>query len=75
MGKAVYSPDYKQILGKLKAARLRSGLNQSEVAQQLGRPQSYISKIEAGERRVDVLELKQLAKIYKKSVSYFYSVK
>ncbi|PIP55886.1 MAG: hypothetical protein COX06_00865 [Candidatus Zambryskibacteria bacterium CG22_combo_CG10-13_8_21_14_all_42_17] len=37
----------------------------------LGAPQSYISKIERGERRVDIAELCALAKIYKKSLGYF----
>ena len=37
-------------------ARLKAGLTQSEVASQLGRPQSFVSKYESGERRLDVVE-------------------
>ena len=33
--------------------------------------QSFISKIEAGQRRIDVVQLKEFAKIYKKSLDYF----
>jgi len=62
---------YKKILARLKKARQDAGLKQTEVAKKLNRPQSYISKIERGERRIDVAELKELAKIYKKDINYF----
>jgi len=71
MSKSVYSKEYKQIIEKLKKARIEFGLKQEEVAIKLKKPQSYVSKIENGERRVDAAELKELAKIYKKEVSYF----
>ncbi len=73
--KAVYSSEYKSILSKLKEARLKAGLNQAEVASKLSRPQSYLSKIESGERRIDVLEIKLLAQVYKKPVSFFFKNK
>lgn len=69
--KAVHSSEYKKIIELLKKARTDADFNQSEVAKKLKKPQSYISKIEAGERRLDVLELKELARIYKKPSSYF----
>ena len=71
MNKSVYTKDYKEIIERLKTARIEAGLAQQEVADKLGKPQSYISKIESGERRLDVIELKKLSEIYKKSVSYF----
>lgn len=71
MSKSIYTKEYKNVIGKLKKARLEAGLKQAEVAKKLAEPQSYISKIEQGERRVDILELKQLAKIYKKDINYF----
>ena len=71
MSKSIYSKDYRNVIQKLKKARLDVGLKQSEVAQKLKKPQSYISKIERGERRVDITELKELAKIYKKDITYF----
>ena len=71
MAKSIYSKEYKGVVDKLKKARLNAGLKQEEVAYKLSKPQSYISKIESGERRIDVAELKQLAKIYKKDINYF----
>ena len=71
MGKSIYSKEYKGVVNKLKKARQEAGLKQEEVAFKLKKPQSFISKIESGERRVDVVELKQLAKIYKKDINFF----
>ncbi|PIR73118.1 MAG: hypothetical protein COV26_00235, partial [Candidatus Nealsonbacteria bacterium CG10_big_fil_rev_8_21_14_0_10_36_23] len=69
--KSIYSKEYKGVVDKLKKARQKAGLKQEEVASKLKKPQSFISKIESGERRVDVAELKQLAKIYKKDINFF----
>lgn len=71
MSKSVYSKDYKEIIERLKAARVEAGLAQEEVADKLGKPQSYISKIESGERRLDVAEMKKFSVIYKKDISFF----
>ena len=71
MGKSIYTKDYKDIIERLKTARIDAGLAQQEVAEKLGKPQSYISKIESGERRLDVAEIKKFANIYKKDISFF----
>lgn len=71
MQKSIYSKEYKNVIEKLKKARFEVGLKQEEVAEKLKKPQSYISKIERGERRIDVTELKELAKIYKKDIKFF----
>ena len=71
MSKSVYSKDYKDIIERLKTTRIEAGLAQQEVADKLGKPQSYISKIESGERRLDVAEMKKFASIYKKDTNYF----
>jgi len=55
----------------LKKARIEADLSQQGVADKLGKPQSYISKIESGERRLDVAEMKKFAEIYNKSADYF----
>ena len=72
MGKSIYEKNYKEIVNRLKRARLDIELSQQAVADKLGKPQSYVAKIEAGERRLDVAELKKLTEIYRKPISYFY---
>ena len=71
MVKSIRTKEYQDFTKKLKKARLEAGLTQVEVAKKLNRPQSYISKVEAGEQRIDVMELKKFAKLYKKNVNYF----
>lgn len=67
----IWSKDYKSFLEKLKKARVDAGLTQVEAAEKLGKPQSYVSKCESGERRVDVIELKQFARLYKRPLTFF----
>lgn len=71
MGKSVYTKEYKEIISRLKQARIDTGLSQRAVADKLDKPQSYISKIESGERRLDVAEMKKIAAIYNKPVDFF----
>jgi transcriptional regulator with XRE-family HTH domain len=61
------------MLLRLRDARLQAGLTQADVAARLQRPQSFISKCESGERRIDVIELDELAKLYGKTITYFVS--
>ncbi|WP_211607979.1 helix-turn-helix domain-containing protein [Paraburkholderia nemoris] len=60
--KSTNTPQYRAVLDRLIAARKASGLSQAELASRLGRPQSYIAKIEIGERRIDVVEFLELAR-------------
>jgi transcriptional regulator with XRE-family HTH domain len=71
MEKTIYSKDHLLIIERLKQARVQADLDQTEVAKLLGKSQSYISKIEAGQRKIDIIQLKDFAKIYKKNLSFF----
>ncbi len=71
MPRAIYTNEHKLIVERLKKARIDAGLGQVEVAKRLGKTQSYLSKIESGQRRFDVLQLKEFAKLYKKSLDFF----
>jgi transcriptional regulator with XRE-family HTH domain len=62
----------RQTLGdRLRMAREYVGLKQEQVARHLGIPRSALSNIEAGQRKVDALELARLAKLYQRPVSWF----
>jgi transcriptional regulator with XRE-family HTH domain len=61
----------KRLLELLRHVRLEAGLKQTELAKKLQRPQSFISKYESGERRLDLLELQQLCAALKLSLTEF----
>lgn len=55
----------------LRSAREEAGLTQKDAAILLGKPQSFVSKVESGERRLDVVELQAIARRYGKPLAYF----
>lgn len=61
MTKSVFSKQYERFKQLLIEARKKAGLTQVELAERLSRPQSYVSKYERGERRLDVIEFLDLA--------------
>jgi len=66
-----YQAKYQKLTAKLRSARQEAGLTQVEAGKRLKKPQAYISKIERGERGVDVVELAEFAKVYNKDINYF----
>ncbi|MDD5451755.1 MAG: helix-turn-helix transcriptional regulator [Desulfovibrionales bacterium] len=62
MQKAIYSQDQSRLQKLLKTARVEAGLTQAELAQHLGVNQSFVSKYESGERRLDLIELRNICK-------------
>jgi len=73
MKKTIYSDEHKRIVERLLKAREDAGLDQTQVAKRFGKTQSFISKIESGQRRIDLVQLKEFAKLYKKNIEYFLS--
>jgi hypothetical protein len=71
MKNSIYIPEYRIFLKNLRNARKESGLTQLEDAQKLKQPQSYVSKCESGEKRVDIIELLFFSNIYNKQIDYF----
>src|SRR5438105_1519930 len=63
--------DRKTMGDRLRTAREYLGFSQEEVADYLGVSRSALSNIETGSRKVDALELKKLASLYKRPVTYF----
>jgi transcriptional regulator with XRE-family HTH domain len=68
--KTIYTPKYEEIITRLRKARKSAGLKQDHVAEELGKYASYLSKIEHGDRRLDVIELLELAEMYGKDVKW-----
>ena len=61
MPSSVFTERHQEFLQFLVAARKAAGITQVELAARLDRPQSFVSKVERGERRVDVIEFCQIA--------------
>lgn len=68
---SVHSADYRKFLKKFRQARMDAGLSQIDVAKALKTRQALISRCELGERRIDFIELRRFAKLYRKPLSYF----
>lgn len=64
-------PHARWLAEKLRDARIASGLSQSESAERLAKPQSYISRCESGARRIDIFELQEFARVYRKPLTFF----
>ncbi|CDZ85482.1 helix-turn-helix transcriptional regulator [Citrobacter koseri] len=60
---SVYSDEYQRVINALKKARKERGITQAQLAEALGKPQSFIAKVESGERRLDVVEFVHLARL------------
>lgn len=56
MPKTIRSPQHQALLDLLVATRGEAKLTQAVVAERLGRPQSFVAKVENGERRLDIIE-------------------
>ncbi len=61
----------KLLMKKLREARLQAGLTQGYASKKLGQPQSFISRIESGQRLVEFAELLELANVYGQPLSFF----
>jgi transcriptional regulator with XRE-family HTH domain len=62
---------YRRFLVRLGEARRQAGLTQEEAAHRLGKPQSFLSKCESGERRLDFVEVLALAELYGVDINFF----
>jgi len=60
--KSVRTGAYQAVIESIKRARKRARLTQQQLAKRLGRPQSFVAKVENGERRVDVAEFIAIAR-------------
>lgn len=71
---SLHRHEYQVFRTLLIAERERSGLTQTQVAKKLRKPQSYVSKYERGERRLDFTEFVELADVLDINIAAFFSV-
>lgn len=71
LSEKAYQDAYRRFCKKLRQARLDANLSQIELAQILGKPQSFVSKVESGERRLDFVELQAFVSVLGKPIGYF----
>ncbi len=62
MTRSVFSARYRRLRRLLTDARKQAGLTQVDLAEKLGKPQSFVSKYELGERRLDVVEFLEVTR-------------
>jgi transcriptional regulator with XRE-family HTH domain len=60
VGQTIHSDSYRSLIDLVRQLRVDAGVTQAELANKLGRQQTWVSKIEVGERRLDVEEFRQL---------------
>lgn len=71
MKKSIHTDERAVFVKRLKKARLEAELTQADVAKKLSCSQSWVSKIELGELRVEAIWLNRIAKLYGKPLTYF----
>lgn len=62
-------PEYQRLGGWIRAKRVEHGLSQRELAEAVGKPEMYVSKIERGRQRIDVVEFMDLALLLRLDLS------
>lgn len=61
--KSIYTEQHKVLITLLRDLRVEAGLTQADLAKQIGKDQTFVSKYESGERRLDVLELREICQV------------
>ncbi|WP_207837520.1 helix-turn-helix transcriptional regulator [Pseudomonas sp. 43(2021)] len=64
MTKAIYRREYEIFLALIKTKRASAGLTQTECSAALGRPQSFMSDVERGSRRLDIIQIHDLCTVF-----------
>ena len=61
MPSSIFTQRHQAFIAFIASTRKAAGVTQAELAARLGKPQSFVSKVERGERRLDVIEFCQVA--------------
>jgi len=73
MRKSIHSARYAVFLKVLRGTRRRASLTQEQLAKRIGETQTFVSKCERGERRIDVIELRTFCQAFGVSLKQFVS--
>lgn len=73
MEKSIHSPEYQKVIEKLVEIRREAGMTQCQLAELMGREQSFIWRLEKGERRLDLIEFHWICEALNKKASVVYS--
>jgi transcriptional regulator with XRE-family HTH domain len=71
MEKSIHTREYAVLLRLLKEAREAAGLTQVQVAKRLKQSQSFVTKMERGDRRIDVVQLRTVCRLYGTTLTEF----
>ena len=71
MEKSIHTREYAVVLRLLKQAREAAGLTQVQVAKRLKQSQSFVTKMERGDRRIDVVQLRTICHLYGTTLHQF----
>ena len=69
--KSIYSPEHQELVTLLFDLRRQADLTQSEAAEALGRPQTYVSAVEVGRRGLDLVQIREFCAVYDISLTKF----
>jgi transcriptional regulator with XRE-family HTH domain len=61
MASSIFTEEHRKFIAALRDVRVAAGVTQVQLSQRLGKNQSYISNIERGQRRLDVIEFSHIA--------------
>ena len=69
--KSIYTREYKATVRLLKKYRKAAGITQVQLAEMLGQTQSFVSKLERGENRLDIIQLRTILKKFGVTLAKF----
>lgn len=71
MDKSIHTDEYAVLLRLLREAREKAGYTQIELAKAIGQSQSFVTKVETGDRRLDLVQLRTLLRVFKVPMTKF----
>lgn len=74
MAKSIYDEEYRKLIVAIRTVRRDAGMTQQQLADLLGRPQSFVAKVEGNERRLDIVEFLHICRALGADPAFFFAV-